>query len=164
MARPVKCPHCEETFDRDEVEFKTKNNRYYHLECYNATQKKTDDYQNLIEYICYLRDWKSPTGFVLKQIKEFKEEKGFTDRGIQLALYYMYNIRGDKIPTEMTIGIGAVEYVYDEAMNYYKEFAEINKHNKGVKLEQETRKVHLSKHEKTNKYKKRKMIDLEEIL
>ena len=162
MARPVKCPHCNQSFDRDKVSFKQHNKRYYHEACYNIMIYGAKQYKNLIDFICHIRGWKAPTGFVIKQIKEFKDTMGYTDAGIQVAVYYHYRVLGNPIPTDDKIGIGFVRYVYDEAQKYVKDLSATNQHNNDAKIDTTPRSV---KVKRTNSsYKKRKIVDLEELI
>lgn len=160
MARPVKCPYCNHSFDRDKVQWKKHNNRFYHLSCYQKQKNETDSYTDLINYICLLRDWKAPTGFVLKQIKRFKEEKDFTYNGMKMTLFYLYKVLEEDIPQDDTIGIGAVEYKYYEAQKYFQELLEVKKHNARAKVDKTPRVIKV----KNKKSKRAKTIDLGDLI
>lgn len=162
MARPVKCPYCNESFDRDTVEHEKHNNRYYHKECFKKHDKDAYEYKRLIEYICRIKNIQQPTGFITKQIKLMKDEKGYTNNSIFMTLYYMVDILGEKFSSDLKIGIGAVEYRHAEAQKYFKDLVVTNKHNKEIDLLsmlENYRQVKIEPREKKT-YTERKEIDL----
>lgn len=129
----VKCPYCEEKFDREEG---TKvASRYYHVECLTKKQEENkfkaenpdfveieskgegNDYRNLISYICDTYDLPKPTGMILKQIKTYKDEYEYTYKGMELALRHFYDTERNSVKEDS--GIGIVPYIYDRAKNFY---------------------------------------------
>jgi hypothetical protein len=115
LARQVKCPYCEKQLNKDDAyEYKK---RYYHESCFNEWQKEGQDRKNLIQYICELYKIESPTGMMLKQIKEFHEDYHFKYTGMMLALQYFYETMGNSI--QEGSGIGIIPYVYEEAKKHY---------------------------------------------
>ena len=57
---------------------------------------------------------------IQKQIKNYVTNYGYTYSGIQKALIYYYEIKGNKFDESKTNGgIGIVPYVYQNAFNYY---------------------------------------------
>ncbi|MCS4323966.1 hypothetical protein [Bacillus subtilis] len=115
MGRQVKCPYCKTKLDKDSaIPYKK---RYYHEKCFNTWKQETDHRKELIQYICNLYGLTSPTGMMLKQIKEYQEEYGYKLKGIELALRYFYETL-DNQPREGD-GIGIVPFVYDEAKRHY---------------------------------------------
>lgn len=178
----VKCPVCEVKFDRNCVEFVAKNNRYYHTDCFEKleeveaknklekkvvkkskastnTDKETEDYKELISYICQLREEQRPSMAVLAQIKRYKEF-GYTYAGIKMSLEYFHVLKGNPVLKDK--GIGIVESVYDTAKEYYQKRYETLLKNSEVEYEKIEyhygRPAHLleKKHEQ-------KLINLEEI-
>lgn len=81
MGRQVKCPYCETKLDKDSaIPYKK---RYYHEKCFNTWKQEADHRKELIQYICNLYGLTSPTGMMLKQIKEYQEEYGYKLKGIE---------------------------------------------------------------------------------
>lgn len=126
----IKCPYCKEMFHREDgIQVKR---RYYHPECLEKKrednrlneQKSADeskgesqDYKDLIEYICNKYDMKRPSGMILKQIKDYKEQYDYTYKGMELALRYFYDTEGNSVKDDT--GVGIIVYVYDRAKNFY---------------------------------------------
>lgn len=160
----VKCPMCGEKFDRNEVEFVTKNSRYYHAACYDSedmqkADREAESYKELISYICRLRGESRPSMLVLSQIKRYKEH-GYTYGGIKMSLEYFHVIKGNPVIKEK--GIGIVESIYDVAKEYYKKRHELLLKNSEIEYKKEVRNYGKPSHMLRKKHEQ-KIIDLEEI-
>lgn len=81
------------------------------------TQEELDK-DNLKEYIKQLLGDRYIPQKVNRQIKEFKEQNGYTYTGMKQALVYFYEIQGNDI-TKAQGGIGIIPYCYTAAYNYY---------------------------------------------
>lgn len=66
---------------------------------------------------------------VQKQIKKYIEENKYTYSGIRKALVYHYEVKHGDL-SKAHGGIGIVEYVYQDAFNYYKNLWEIQQQNR----------------------------------
>lgn len=142
MAKMVKCPYCEEKFDRETIKCTKVKNRYYHVDCLakhtkkqqaekveRANKKANGDTseqhrRNLIGYVMELRDVDRLNGMVFKQIKDLHEQ-GFSYIGMQSTLKYFHEIKGNPI---IGTGIGIVPFVYDEARDWYIKKSKASKH------------------------------------
>ena len=160
MARKVKCPECGTYNDKENTVYH--NSKYYCKICFENKQKEAQDYKNLVAYICELYQIEAPTGWMLKQIKDYKEQFNFTYRGIKTTLHYFYEIQeGNSV--EDSMGIGIVPFVYDEAKRFYIE----KKAVKDCDLEEignRKKTIHINREQKTkNKYKDMALIDIEKL-
>lgn len=116
MARKVKCPVCGTFNDKENAIFH--NSKYYCKICYENKQNDANDYKDLIAYICKLYDIETPTGWMLKQIKDFKEQFKYTYKGMKTTLHYFYEIQeGNDVADSM--GVGIIPFIYDEAKKFY---------------------------------------------
>lgn len=165
MARKVKCPECGTFNDKENAVYH--NSKYYCKVCYENKQRESQDYKALIAYICELYEIDVPSGWILKQIKEFKEQYKYTYRGMKTTLHYFYEIQeGNDVKDSM--GVGIIPFVYDEAKKFYIEkkavkdsaFAcnidEMEKQRKIISINREH-------HKEKNKYKEIALIDIEKI-
>lgn len=123
MAHIVTCIYCKKKFDRDKLPFiQISQRRYAHQECsLTEEQKKSkeeQDKENLEQYILQLFKIDYVDAKIRKQIKQYREEYNYTYSGIQKALVYFYEIKGNSIE-KANGGIGIVPYVYQNAYNYY---------------------------------------------
>lgn len=59
-----------------------------------------------------------PTGMMLRQIKNYKEEFGYTYKGMDQTLRYINN-DDNKITFNHRYGLGIITYRYDEAAEFY---------------------------------------------
>jgi hypothetical protein len=115
MARQVKCPYCEKQLNKDDAyEYKK---RYYHTECFETWQREGQDYKDLKDYICELYRIDTPSGMILKQIKDFKEDLNYKYKGMELALRYFYETLGNSV--QENSGVGIIPYVYEDAKRHY---------------------------------------------
>lgn len=164
MTRKVKCPECGTYNDKENTVYH--NSKYYCKICFENKQKEAQDYKNLVAYICELYQIEAPTGWMLKQIKDYKEQFNFTYRGIKTTLHYFYEIqKGNSV--EDSMGIGIVPFVYDEAKRFYIEKKAVKDSLKDCDLEEignRKKTIHINRERKTqNKYKEMALIDIEKL-
>ena len=165
MSRKVKCPECDTLNDKEVAVYH--NGRHYCAVCYENKKKSSDDYKALIEYICEIYGIEAPTGWMLKQIKDFREQFGYTYKGIKSSLHYFYEIQeGNSV--ENSMGIGIVPFIYDEAKNYYIDKKVIKDNVKGCDVNEitsEVNTINIKKSNVENKYKFRdvSIIDIENL-
>lgn len=129
----VKCFYCQQVFNTVEVPYvKVNERRYAHKECadsrVSAVSKTEQSYNNLIKYIQKLFNMKGLNPKVAKQIKDFKEQYGYTYDGMLGTLIYWYEIRNATID-KANEGIGIVPYIYSQARDYYEKIGKANSLN-----------------------------------
>lgn len=125
MAHNVKCTVCGETFDRDKIQaVKVSARRYAHHRCFPQGElvplpnPKDPDLASLEEYIEKLLGKDYNRARVKKQIKEYKEEYGYSYTGMQKTLQWFFEIKNNPI-NKANGSIGIVPYVYQDACNYF---------------------------------------------
>ena len=121
--RLVKCKYCNEQFDRNKEPFvEVSNRRYAHKACAEKYQQSTSqeelDYLALEKYIKKLFNKNVLTARIKKQIKDYRQEYGYTYTGMQKTLYWWFEIKKNSID-QANEGIGIVPYVYNDALDYY---------------------------------------------
>ena len=122
----VTCTVCNNKFDRDKVAaVRISARRYAHLRCKPDGEKVPlpeeqidEDLQKLEEYIKVLLNEEYVNARVRKQIKDFKEEYGFTYSGMLKSLIYFYEVKGNS-KEKANGGIGIVPFIYSQAKQYY---------------------------------------------
>ena len=164
MARKVKCPECGTYNDKENTVYH--NSKYYCKICYENKQKEAQDYKALIAYICELYQIDVPTGWMLKQIKDYKDQYHYTYRGIKTTLHYFYEIQeGNSV--EDSLGIGIVPFVYDEAKKFYIDKKAIKDNLKDCdmqKVQNRKKVIHINRNQdEKNKYKEMALINIEEL-
>ena len=120
------CTVCGEKFNRDKIPaVKDGARRYAHLRCKPdgekvplAAEVVDEDLKKLEEYIKQLLNEDYVNARVKKQIKDFKEEYGYSYSGMLKSLVYFYEIKGNS-KDKANHGIGIVPFIYKEAYNYY---------------------------------------------
>ena len=116
----VKCPYCNEFFDRNSISNTKIGRRYYHITCYeqyqnNLTQEDKDEIA-LYEYIKILYGKKYNYILIKKQIENFHKQ-GYSFNGMKLSLKWFYEIKHHSV--EDSNGIGIIPYVFEDAKKYY---------------------------------------------
>jgi len=163
--RKVKCPVCESYNYKEEAIYHQK--RYYCEICYKNKTKESNNYKNLIQYICDIYEVDVPTGFMFTQIKNFKEQYNYTYKGMELTLDYFYNVKTNNTP-DIDKGLGIIPYIYEEAKQFFIEKRNIKKNLENVNIQDITDKVNVISIKKSDKkedrnYKNIAIIDITEI-
>lgn len=135
----VKCRICGKKLPKNEAYALDKINKkgkkyatwYYHYSCYQNTEKERNARYELICAIKDIFNISYPTGYMLKQIKEFREKRGYSYKNMTLALKYFFLIKGNK-PTVQSLGI--IPYIHEEAKRFW-----LNVEQKKKQLEQQKR-------------------------
>lgn len=123
MAHYAICKYCGIKFDRDkEPWIEVSSKRYAHKACSEKVQaeipQEEKDYLLLEKYIKELFKTNILSAKIKKQIKDYRQEYGYTYTGILKTLYWWYEIKLHT--TELSKdGIGIVPYIYDDAEKYY---------------------------------------------
>lgn len=137
----VKCPVCEEEFDRGKEDYFQVKRRYIHEKCRKGfeemektksqknltgklSKEDTQDRKDLIDYYMELHKLKRPNGLALKQMKELNAQ-GYSYKGMKSTLYYFHEVLGN--PVIQGTGIGIVAYVYEDAIKWYTNKVRANK-------------------------------------
>ena len=139
----VKCPYCNETFDRNDpaIKFVKLGRRYAHQSCHikheaSMTQEEKD-LRDLYEYIKLLFGVDYNFKKVERQIKEYKQYKDgndlpYTYSGMLASLRWFYEIKGNN-KDAANGGIGIIPYIYNDAKKYYYNIYLAKEKNKEVK-------------------------------
>lgn len=152
--RSVKCPECNISFDRNKEPFQYHSNRYWHQACYEEQQGRVHVRQQLYDYICELHEIDMPTGHMMKQIKEFEDERNYSLRGMLTTLRYAHEIL--ELPVLKGTGVGIIEVYYSRALEHYTKLVEAQKENAKIKYDNTAKTVYT----KPPKARQRKNIDI----
>ncbi len=154
----LKCSTCKSDTPRDDV---TKHGgKNYCPTCWEEKQKPTEDtdWDILFRYICELYRIDRPTGMMFKQLKEFRQDYGYTDIGIYHTLRYYYEVLGNEV-LEGT-GLGIVAYYYDRARRHIMQVYDVSEAVESFKPDE--RVIHRSVQQATS-WKVRKPISLSKV-
>lgn len=163
----VKCPICNESFDRGLEEFVLIGRRYAHKKCFEKQEslktQEEKDKEKLEQYILKLFNETKISARVRRQIAKFKEEEGYSYSGMLKALVYFYEIKRNPIE-KSNGGIGIVPYIYKDAYNYYYALWVANQKNEHKLIQQYVPQVQEIKIPvPQRKMKKRKMFSFLDI-
>lgn len=115
-----KCQFCGEQVPTEEIVFVEE--KRYHQNC----AKEFLDKKELEEKICELFHLKGPGPRNYKLMNYYRKNLGLTYKGMTRTLIYFFEVKkNDK--SKANEGIGIVPHVYDEAKEYYRKQAAIEK-------------------------------------
>lgn len=93
------CTRCKGKFPEDKLIQRTKTQKV----CKKCNQE-IEGLKELKAYICKIFDIKTVPGNILRQIKRYSEEEGYTYQGMRYTLWYIINMEQMKF-TSITIGL-----------------------------------------------------------
>ncbi len=159
-ATTVKCPECgAENEKENAIKYKT---RYYCPQCLEKKKvredKNTSGWDELYEYMKDL--YGNVSIKMITQIAKYRKEPyDFTNKGMELTLYYYHELLENPINEE---AIGLIPYYYEKAKNEYVDNMAIHEYNSSVKLKQNVKRIKVNPTKNTMDYKS-KLIDLDRL-
>lgn len=120
-----KCKWCSEWVDKSLNDFEKTSGGYYHKECYEAFELQKTHLKELKDYISKIYKIEFPTGWMLKQIKEYKEKRNYTYKGMELTLKFMIENENMLLLDASKSGLGMIPYYYEKARKHYMGMNEI---------------------------------------
>lgn len=117
MARLSTCKGCGKKLQPEEKY--THGSKTYCEDCIKKIERESTEYKQLIEYICENYYLEKPTGFMLKQIKELKNEFNYSYAAMTYTLWYCKEILNKELIEKY--GIALVKHYYEEARDYYSQ-------------------------------------------
>jgi hypothetical protein len=161
MSRKSKCKGCSKEISKEEkIILKGKS---YCKECHDNLLAETENYKLLVSTICEYFNLKEPTGLIVKQIQQYKNEYGYSNSGIGYTLWFIKEIKGKNF-NETKYGIALVKYHYEEAKRYFEQQEKILNSVKNEQTEVKTRQVKLNIDKVYEKDRNRMTIDIDQLL
>lgn len=159
MARLSTCKSCGKKLQPEEKY--THASKTYCKKCYEKIERESIEYKQLIEFICNNYKLDKPTGYILKQIKEFKTEYEYSYAAMTYTLWYCKEVLNKSFIEKY--GISLIKYYYNEAKNYYSQQEKLKEQiNKLSDIKIKTKIV--KKTSINSKKKSTYLIDLEDLL
>lgn len=158
--RPLKCyGWCGEKYPREEiVKVGSKN---YCKKCGERKQKEIKDREVLFHTIQITYNIPYPSGQMLRQIKQFKEDRNYDYEGMTKTLCYFIKVIKKK--PFLNAALSFLPYYYDSAIKYYKELDERREKAKDI-VENEVKHIVIGPIKHDTSYKEKKMIKMEDVL
>lgn len=125
----------------------TLSGKTYCKTCYDIRKEQAQEYKDLISDICTYFELDRPTGLIVKQVKDYKGELGYTNNGMRYTLWYCTAILNMRL--EVKYGIAIVRYRYEEAERYFIQQERIRQSTINNDIEVKTKVVKI----KTNRNK-----------
>lgn len=116
--RLPKCPDCGvDIVDKDKA--KKISGRWVCEDCQEVRNRTEADRQELYALVADLFFIEFPTGGMMRQIKNMREENGYTYKGMTLSLEYWIDTLGNTMQNAK--GVGIIPYIYEDAKQFYIE-------------------------------------------
>lgn len=162
MARLPACPDCGIDIV-DKKQSKRISNRWVCLPCVEKREQITNDRQELYDLVAELFFIKYPTGMMMKQIKDYKEDLEYTYKGMTLSLVYWTETLNNTMSNAK--GVGIIPYIYEDAKKFYIEKMNIKREVENMEGEFTSKKVVKLSKRKMNKDDKSKhnIIDMSDL-
>lgn len=160
MPRKSKCKGCSIEITKEEKYIIS--GKGYCKTCHDEIQHEKENYKLLISTICEYFGIDKPTGLIIKQVKQYKDEFDFSNAGIGYTLWYLKEIKNKSF--ELKYGIALVKYHYEEAKQYFDQQQKISDSVITEKPEVKTREVKLNINKVYKKNVNNYTIDLNELV
>ena len=158
-ARLVKCyGYCGNKYPKDRmIKFQNAN---HCPECYERKVKEVKDREALYNLLKQVFSINFPTGLMLRQIKQYKEERSYSYKNIAFTVDYIVNVKKQKL--QLQYGIALVPHYYDEMIEYYKRLQE--KRSKTTVKAQEFKTIKLKPFKHPKNYYEKISIDMKKMM
>lgn len=155
-----KCKWCNEWVDKSLNDHTKTNVGYYHNPCYQQFELNKQHLKELHDYISKVYNVEFPTGWMLKQIKEYKTKRNYTYKGMELTLRFIYEVENKYLREASDSGLGLIPYFYEKAKQYYINLYSVTQSATNIEIDNTSEIIYLKP--PTNK-KKNKLINIDEL-
>lgn len=160
MARLLKCyGTCGEKYE--DVYLKKDGGKNYCKKCLEEKHKEKSDRNSLYKTISELYGLTYPTGMMLKQIKNFRNDNGYSYEDIEYTLLYIRDYKSN-IDFHHKYGVSIVPYIIEEAKDF-RDKVEHQKNNGGFEVNHE-KSVVKSTQKNIKKKKITRVINMEDLI
>jgi predicted RNA-binding Zn-ribbon protein involved in translation (DUF1610 family) len=129
MSRLATCKGCGKKLQPDEKY--VHSSKAYCKDCYDSIHRDGEEYKTLIDFICTNYEIERPTGLMLKQIKEYKNEYSYSYAAMTYTLWYAKEILSKQFIERY--GVALIKHYYNEAKSFYTDQEKIK--NQMMQLE-----------------------------
>lgn len=157
MARLSTCKGCEKKITKEE-KFVHSSKPYCKF-CYDIKMKESEDYNSLLDTLKVCFEIDIPTGLMLKQIKDYKDQFKYVYSGMNYCLWYLKEIKQFKF--EKKFGIAIIKYEYENAKAYFLQQQNIKK-SANVKINDVSVVVKVNKHK--SRVKDKLLLNLDDLI
>ena len=112
------CPKCKEKVNPLDVDAIDTDITTYHRACYESIQRQKKNREELLNYISLKYNVEFPTGFMLKQITDFHNKRGYSYKAMLVTLQYMFDV--EKVATKEGVGLGLIPFYFEKAKSYHQ--------------------------------------------
>ena len=136
--------------------------RNFCIPCAELKEKEQNDRKVLYKTIQTVFKIPYPSGMMLRQIKQFSEDRNYTLEGMTKTICYFVKVQ-KKQPFK-NAGLSFLPYYYDTAISYYDELEERRKRSAEINNNKKILKISANKWKQQSNLKDKKIVDLGGIL
>lgn len=133
------CPKCKEKVNPLDVEALDTGTATYHKACYESIQRQKKNREELLDYIALKYNVEFPTGFILKQITDYHNKRGYSYKAMLVTLKYMFDV--EKVPTKEGVGLGLIPFYFEKAKSYHQKLRQAGNSANNVTINNKTVKI-----------------------
>lgn len=112
------CPKCKEKVNPLDIDSIDTDTSTFHRSCYEKIQRQKKNREELLNYISLKYNVEFPTGFMLKQIADYHNKRGYSYKAMLVTLQYMFEV--EKVPTKEGVGLGLIPFYFEKAKSYHQ--------------------------------------------
>ena len=117
------CKGCNKQITKDEKH--TYSGKTYCVDCYDVLNAENQQRLLLLKTICEYYNLEVPTGIIMKQIKDYKEDFKYTYAGMTYTLYYIKTMESKPFG-DAKFGIAFIKYYYEKAKAHFEQQQKIS--------------------------------------
>ena len=152
------CPKCKEKVDPLSENAIDIENATLHRECYERIQREKKNRQDLLDYISLKYDINFPTGYMLRQISDYHDKRGYSYKAMLTTLKFIFDV--ERVPIKDGVGVGLIPFYFEKAKAYYSKIRTAGKTASNTTINNKTKKI-IAVAE--NKNRKRRSIDISSL-
>lgn len=152
------CPKCKEKVDPLAENAIDIENSTLHRECYERSKREKENLNNLLDYISLKYNIEFPTGYMLKQVSDYRNKRGYSYKAMLATLKYIFEV--EKVPLKEGVGLGLIPFYFEKAKSYYAKIRTAGNSATNITINNTTVKI-IAVAE--NKRRSRKSIDISSL-
>lgn len=132
VARERTCPRCKEKVNPLDLDSIDTNIATLHKSCYDALQRSKKNREELTDYISLKYNIPFPNGYMLKQITDYHNQRGYSYKAMLVTLKYIFDV--EKIPTKEGVGIGLIPFYFEKAKSHHRKLKNAGNSAQDIKI------------------------------
>ena len=152
------CPKCKEKVDPLSESAIDTNNATFHIECHERIQREKKNRKELLDYISLKYDIEFPTGYMLKQISDYYDKRGYSYKAMLATMKFIFEV--ERVSVKDNVGVGLIPFYFEKAKAYYSKLRTAGNSASNITINNQVVKINAIKE---NKKRNRRSIDISSL-